>query len=93
MTLVGRLRLTQFARGHADVRRWLQAWVVEVEEASWNGPQDVKDRYQTASFLADNTIIFNVKGNRYRLICTVAYQTQVVVVRWIGTHADYSRYF
>jgi mRNA interferase HigB len=91
MRLVGRLKLTEFARCHADARSWLYAWVAETEEAAWRTPQDIKDRYRSASFLSDNTVVFNVKGNRYRLVCKIAYKAQVVTVTWIGTHAEYSK--
>ena len=57
----------------------------------WSTPQDVKESYASASFLADRIVIFNVKGNRYRLGVQVAYNTGVVVVRWAGTHADYTK--
>lgn len=93
MRLVGRPKLETFLKEHTAARHWIQAWVAEVEEAAWNSPQDIKDRYSSASFLKDNTVVFNVKGNQYRLICIVAYKTQVVVVDWIGTHAKYSKLY
>lgn len=57
----------------------------------WEGLQDIKDSYVAASFLPDNLVIFNVKGNRYRLEVQIAYRTGVVVIRWIGTHAEYTK--
>lgn len=91
MRLVGQLKLTEFIKRHADARSWLLAWAAEAEAAGWKTPQDIKDRYRSASFLPDNRAVFNVKGNRYRLICSIAYKTQVVTVTWIGTHAEYSK--
>lgn len=92
MTLVGRHLLTAFMQRHADVRGPLSAWVAEVEEAAWTGPADIKVRYPSASFLSDNEVIFNIKGNRYRLKVFVAYATQSVIVQNVGTHAEYDRW-
>lgn len=89
MKIVGRSVLDAFCAKHGDARRWIENWLSDTEEASWAKPQDIKDRYSSASFLATNTVIFNVKGNEYRLEVTCAYQTGVMVVRWIGTHAEY----
>lgn len=57
----------------------------------WRTPQDVKGMYATASFLAGNVVVFNVKGNRYRMVTLIAYHTGTIIVRWIGTHAEYDR--
>jgi mRNA interferase HigB len=89
MKIVGRERLAAFCDKHADVRQWTEHWLSEVEAARWATSQDIRARYASASFLAGNVVIFNVKGNRYRLELRVAYATAVVVVIWIGTHADY----
>jgi mRNA interferase HigB len=91
MKLIGRERLTDFVNKHSDVSSWIGCWIVEVENASWRTPNDIKAGFSSASFLAKNSVIFNVKGNKYRLAVIVAYATQIVVVTWIGTHAEYSR--
>jgi mRNA interferase HigB len=78
-----------FADDHADARQPLFAWFHEVEGASWSGPDDIKTRYPSASFLADNRVVFNVKGNEYRVIVAVKYEFFVVYIRFIGTHAEY----
>jgi mRNA interferase HigB len=91
MRLVGREKLKQFSASHTDARDWISGWVAEVEIASWKMPQDVKDRYRIVSFLEQNKVIFNVKGNRYRLEVRIAYKSGVVTVDWIGTHAEYSK--
>ena len=76
MRLVGREKLDEFSGAHADARPWIANW---------------KRSYASASFLADKVVIFNVKGNSYRLEVQVAYKTGTVVVRWIGTHAEYTK--
>ena len=78
-----------FVDDHADARQPLFAWFEEVEDATWSGPDDIKRRYPSASFLADNRVVFNVKGNKYRVIVAIKYEFFVVYIRFIGTHAEY----
>jgi len=89
MKLVGRRILEQFARMHADVRTQLDAWACEVEEAGWQTPSEMKARYASASFVS-NRVIFNLKGNKYRLDAKISFKNQVVLVMRIGTHEEYS---
>lgn len=91
MKLHGVLALDKFKRSHADVRKPLEAWQKEVEATHWQDNQDIKARYPSASFLADNRVIFNIKGNTYRLVVKVKYQNGMVLVEWIGTHAEYDK--
>ncbi|MDB5902093.1 MAG: uncharacterized protein JWM26_971, partial [Betaproteobacteria bacterium] len=91
MRIVGRDKLDAFSAKHSDARSWLENWIADAELSDWDTPQDIKDRYSAASFLSGNVVIFNVKGNRYRLEVRVAYGTGTVVVRAIETHAEYSR--
>ena len=91
MRIVGREKLDQFCAAHADCRKWIGTWIVDVGGSRWRTPQDIKDKYASASMLERNTVIFNVRGNEYRLVTIVAYQTGVVVVEWIGTHAEYTK--
>lgn len=90
MKVVGRKELERFARKHADVRGQINAWLAEVEEAEWESPTDIKRRYAHTSFLSDNRVIFNLKGNSYRLDTKVSFKNQIVVVVRIGTHAEYT---
>ncbi len=92
MRLLGRERLDTFAGKHADARSWIENWVADVEAADWKRSQDIKKRYSSASFLAGNVVIFNVRGHRYRLEVQVAFKTAIVVVKRIGTHAEYERW-
>jgi len=91
MTLLGRDLLDRFSKAHADLRRPLQAWIKEVEVAGWRTPQDIKSRYRSADFRPDNRVIFDLKGNHYRLVTVVRYQSGILLVEWIGTHADYDK--
>ena len=91
MQLLGLLMLDAFKRTHADSRGPLDAWRSEVETAEWAGPQDIKNRFPSASFLAENRVIFNIKGNTYRLVVKARYQNGIVLIEWIGTHAEYDK--
>jgi mRNA interferase HigB len=92
MRLVGRKHLDAFAAQHAEIRGPLNAWIAEVEEATWKGPGDIKARYPSASFLSDNKVIFNIKGNKYRIQTKLSYEIQVLIALEIGTHAEYSKW-
>jgi mRNA interferase HigB len=92
MKVVNTTLIQKFGVRHADVRSQLAAWVSEAEEAEWKTPNDIKARYPQASFLADNRVVFNLKGGNYRLDAKISYKTQVVLVKRIGTHAEYSRW-
>ena len=91
MRIAGRDKLDEFAGAHADARSWIENWIADTETAQWLTPQSIKDSYSSASFLADRVVIFNVKGNHYRLEVQVAYNAGLVVVRWTGTHAEYTK--
>ena len=91
MRILGLPKIEAFKRSHADARRPLDAWRLEVERAHWQTTQEIKQHYRSADFLADNRVIFNIKGNTYRLVVKVRYQNGLVVVEWIGTHAEYSK--
>jgi len=69
----------------------LKAWFAEAKSAQWTTPQDVKKQYANSSIIANNRIVFNIKGNDYRLIVAVAYRMQYVYVKFIGTHAEYDK--
>ena len=83
--------LDQYKQDHADVRGQLDAWRNDVEQDAWETPQDIRRRYKSADFLSDNRVIFNIKGNSYRLAVQVQYRRGMVVIQWIGTHAEYSK--
>lgn len=91
MRLVRRDKLDEFSGAHPDARPWVANWIADTEEAQWRTPQDIKRSYASASFLANNVVIFNIRGNNYRLEVQIAYNTGVVVIRWVGTHVAYSR--
>lgn len=91
MRIAGREKLDDFVRAHADARAWIENWIADTEKAQWRTSRDIKNSYASASFLAGNVVIFNVKGNHYRLEVLASYNAGVVVIRWAGTHAQYTK--
>lgn len=91
MRILGLPILEAFKKDHADSRGQLDAWQVDVERENWKTPHDIKRRYRSADSLADNRVIFDIKGSSYRLVVKVRYQNGLVVVEWVGTHAEYSK--
>lgn len=91
MRIISRRLLREFWETHPDSAVPLQTWFHDVEHANWSGPADIKAIYKTASFVANNRIVFNIKGNHYRLVVVVVYQHGFVFIRFVGTHAEYDR--
>lgn len=91
MKVFGRDKLTKFSQRHANAKKALDAWFSEAEGSKWKTPQDIKNRHRSADFLSDNKVIFNIKGNHYRLVVKVRYQNGIAVVEWVGTHAEYDK--
>jgi mRNA interferase HigB len=76
---------------HADAREPTLAWYRQVMRAEWASPSDVKREVGTASVLKDGRVVFNIAGNKYRIVVWINYPYRVVYVRFIGTHAQYDR--
>lgn len=92
MKIVGRPKLEAFKEEHPDASSQIDSWVAEVEEAEWRTPLDVKQRYGSASILNDNHVVFNVRGNKYRLKVQIAYKTGIVLIKDVGTHQEYMKW-
>jgi mRNA interferase HigB len=84
-----RATIREFADAHANVRAQLLAWFAEAEKADWKTPDDIKTDYPSASIIDSERVVFNIKGNDYRLVVAIKYQFHVVYIRFIGTHAEY----
>jgi len=89
MRIIARKTLREFYGKHADSKEPLEAWFHEVMVAKWVGPEDIKKRYPSADMVPGNRVVFNIKGNTYRLIVKIHYNTGIVFIRFIGTHAEY----
>ncbi|KAB0686387.1 addiction module toxin RelE [Burkholderia territorii] len=91
MRIVAKRTLVTFIERHAQSEQQLLAWYAEASKANWKTPQDIKNQYANASFVGRNRVVFNIKGNDFRLIVAVAYQIGVVYVKFVGTHAEYDK--
>ena len=91
MRIISRKTLRDFWEIYPDCEQQLKAWYLETAKAEWTNPNQIKADYPTASFLADNRVVFNIKGNHYRLIVKINYDYQMIWIRFIGTHAAYDK--
>ncbi len=85
----GTLRAHWERPGREDSEDPLRAWYAEAKKAAWKIPADIKAKYRSASFVADNRVVFNIGGNKYRLVVHVNYEIGVVLVKFVGTHEEY----
>ncbi len=91
MRIISRKILREFWEKHPDARQQLQAWYIDVKHANWTSPTDIKETYPHASILVDNRVVFNIKGNKYRMIVIIQYRFGQVYIRFVGTHQEYDR--
>ena len=89
MRVISIKHIRDFYGRRPDAAPALKAWTQEARSASWKSPQDIKHRYSSASFLKGNRVVFNLKGNDYRLVVAVAYRFGIVYLKFVGTHAEY----
>ncbi|MES2976129.1 MAG: type II toxin-antitoxin system HigB family toxin [Pseudomonadota bacterium] len=89
MRVIALKNIRDFCLRYPDADVALRAWTEEAHKATWKSPQDIRNRYNTASFLKGNRVVFNIRGNQYRLVVAVAYRLEAVYVKFIGTHAQY----
>lgn len=91
MRIIALSPLREFWNAHADAEGPLQAWVLFVRQAHWQNSNELKADFPSASILGNNRVAFNIKGNNYRLIVAVLYGAQAILIKFIGTHAQYDR--
>jgi mRNA interferase HigB len=91
MRIVAKKTLLDFIEKHALSGQALLAWHAEAANAIWKTPQDIKAHYASASFVGKNRVVFNIKGNDFRLIVAIAYRIGVVYIKFVGTHAEYDK--
>ncbi len=91
MQVIAKRTLRQFWERYPQAEIPLRAWFGMVSGARWNGPADVKALFRSADFVGDNRVIFDIGGNKFRLIVHVAYRHGRVLVKFIGTHDDYDK--
>ena len=91
MRIIARRTLRDFWVKYPDAREPLSAWYAIASRLRWPSPADVKAAYRNASFVAGNRVVFNVKGNDYRLVVAMHYDRQIAYIRFVGTHRQYDR--
>ena len=91
MKIVGAKILSKFKQKHADCRKQINEWIAEIEKSEWKNFSDMKKDFPGASILSGNTVIFNIKGNNYRLVTVIVIVGGKVFIEWIGTHAEYDK--
>jgi mRNA interferase HigB len=97
MRIIARRTLREFVAsraGHKDqsaLRSALDAWFHEAQNAQWRSSAELKESYATASVVSADRVVFNIKGNSYRLVVAIDYEKGIVWIKWLGTHADYDQ--
>jgi mRNA interferase HigB len=88
MRVIAKSTLRKFWERFPDAEGALLAWFREVEKEEWDSPADMKEKYRSASIVGER-VVFNIKGNTYRLVVWINYPFKVVYVRFVGTHEEY----
>lgn len=91
MRVIALRPLRDFWRRHPDAEIALRSWYAAASRAGWSSPIEVKSAYRNASFIANNRIVFNIKGNDYRLVVAVHYNRGIMFIRFGGTHVEYDK--
>lgn len=91
MRIIALRALREFWKKHAEAELPLRAWYAEVSRADWSSPAEIKAAYRSASFIGNNRVVFNIKGNNFRLVVAIHYNRRMIFVRFVGTHRDYDK--
>ena len=93
MRIIAKSRLKTYweTPGNGKSQPFLNEWYHFCSKQVWNKPQDIKDMLRNVSFVADDRVVFNVKGNDYRIICAMDYARQAMFIKFVGTHKEYDR--
>lgn len=95
--MIARGTLNAFVRNRVErklqkaVKAHLDAWYAEVSKADWKSPAELKSQYRSASVISAERVVFNIKGNDYRMVVAISYHYQVLFIKWLGTHKEYDR--
>jgi mRNA interferase HigB len=91
MRILSRSTLRNFWETHPDAEEALKTWYSEASHANWQNPLDVKTSRRNVSIIANNRVVFNIKGNTYRLIVAIRYDIGIIFIRFVGTHSEYDK--
>ncbi|MDH6303893.1 mRNA interferase HigB [Parabacteroides sp. PF5-5] len=91
MKILSKDLIDEFITDHADAKSALQRWVDIVEDAEWHSHADLKSYFPSADYVGNERYVFNIKGNKYRMVVVVIFVAGVIIIRFLGTHAAYDR--
>ncbi len=91
MRIIAKKALVLFYTEHADAKTALEEWYEKATEAEWENFAEVRQTFNSADLVGNNRIVFNIRGNQYRLVVLVLFRVKMVYIRFIGTHKDYDR--
>lgn len=91
MRVISIKKLREFWEQHASAQNAVEAWYDFVRKADWNNPAQIKKDFNSASFIENKRVVFNIKGNQYRIVVAINYQIKTISVRFIGTYVEYDR--
>jgi mRNA interferase HigB len=91
MRIISRKTLKEFWERHPDADQPLQAWYADLKASRWKSSSEIKSIYRNASFVGNNRVVFNIKGNTYRVVVAIQYQFGIVYIRFVGTYQEYDR--
>jgi mRNA interferase HigB len=89
--IIAKRTLKEYWVKHSDSEQYLKTWYDSARNSNWKSPTDIKNTYANASIIANNRVVFNIKGNSHRLIVKFNYERQWAFIRFIGTHAEYDK--
>ena len=89
MRIIALPPLTAFWNKYPEAEMPLRAWIAHVRQADWQTPADVKSDFSSASIIGNSRVVFNIKGNRYRLVTAILYAPRIVMIKFVGTHEEY----
>jgi len=93
MRVISKRTLKEFYEqaNYSDSKSALESWHAEASKVVWNNPNEIKIQYKSASIVGDNKVVFNISGNKYRLIVKINYMAEIVFIKFIGTHKQYDK--
>lgn len=93
MRIISKRILTDFYSNpkYSDAHTSIEAWYSEAKAATWKDPSEIKCKYRNASILKNNRVVFNIAGNKYRLIVSINFPAQIIYIKFIGTHEQYDK--
>ncbi len=91
MRIIARRTLREYWEQHRQAEQPLKAWFREATASDWASPEDVKRRYRHASILRSNRVVFNIGGNKYRLVVQINYDFKIIYIRFVGSHEAYDK--